>query len=204
MSPRRSNLLLRHARRATLGLTVALALALASTAFGAEGGVGAPPGDGSGGSCSGPDHGTIAAGKAVAPCGAPVAVKMAIAAGNEIRKKHYRLGGGHKYPWVKDRYYDCSGTVSWLLHGGSKGEAAGYKGLIKRPMTSGELASNWKSESGRGDWITVMANGGHTYIVVAGLRMDTSGTGGNGPRWTTKDIFTKTNGPYSIRHPKGL
>ena len=51
--------------------------------------------------------------------------------------------------------------------------------MLKTPMTSGSLAS-WGKKS-KGDWITVYANSGHTYAVVAGLRWDTSG--GPGPRW---------------------
>jgi hypothetical protein len=66
-------------------------------------------------------------------------------------------------------------------------------------MASGGL-SHW-GKPGRGKWFTVAANGGHTYIVVAGLRMDTSGTGHSGPSWFSHDVYTRTNGPYSIRHP---
>ena len=38
-------------------------------------------------------------------------------------------------------------------------------------------------EPGRGQWITVYTNPGHAYVVIAGLRFDTSGPGERGPRW---------------------
>jgi hypothetical protein len=135
-------------------------------------------------------------GKAYAPSCAPAKVKYAIAAGNQIRHKPYRMGGGHLYPWQLDTAYDCSGTVSWLLHG-----YRGRTNLISKPRTSGQLA-RWRL-SGRGKWISVRANANHAYIVVAGLRMDTSGTGGRGPRWHRKHIYTNANGPFKTRHAKG-
>ena len=125
-------------------------------------------------------------GKAIPPSNAPKRVRRAIAAGNRIRKKPYKWGGGHS-SW-NARGYDCSGAVSYVLHGAN---------MLSRPKTSGQLRS-W-GRKGRGRWITVAANGGHTYIVVAGLRMDTSGTGGRGPRWHKRDVYTRTNGPYKLR-----
>ena len=127
-------------------------------------------------------------GLAVAPSSAPRAVKQVIAAGNEIAKKPYRYGGGHG-SW-NDSGYDCSGSVSYALHGAR---------LVRRPMSSGEYPSwGWR---GRGRWITVYAHGGHMYMVVAGLRFDTSGLDEDGTRWhRTK---RPTDG-YSVRHPKGL
>ncbi len=115
-------------------------------------------------------------GIAVAPRNAPVQVQMAINAGNQIRKFPYRYGGGHRSFF--DSGYDCSGAVSYVLHGA---------GLLDGPLPSGPLASSWGS-AGKGRWITVYANGGHAYMVVAGLRFDTSAVGeklnrGSGPRW---------------------
>ena len=52
---------------------------------------------------------------AIAPEDAPEEVKQIIAAGNEIATKRYRYGGGHGR-W-KDSGYDCSGSVSYALHG---------------------------------------------------------------------------------------
>jgi peptidoglycan hydrolase-like protein with peptidoglycan-binding domain len=127
-------------------------------------------------------------GLAVAPASAPQAVKQVIAAGNEIATKPYKYGGGHG-DW-QDSGYDCSGSISYALRGAR---------LVRRPMSSGEYPS-W-GHSGRGQWITVYAHGGHAYMVVAGLRFDTSGLDEDGSRWhRTK---RPTSG-YSVRHPKGL
>ena len=127
-------------------------------------------------------------GLAVAPADAPRAVKKVIAAGNEIAKKRYRYGGGHA-SW-KDSGYDCSGSVSYALRGAR---------LVKRPMSSGEYM-NWRRR-GRGDWITVYAHGGHMYMMVAGLRFDTSGLDEDGTRW--HDTKRSRRG-YAVRHPRGL
>jgi hypothetical protein len=115
-------------------------------------------------------------GEALAPADAPPAIQAAIAAGNAIRTMPYRWGGGHRT--FSDSGYDCSGAVSYVLHGA---------GLIASPLPSGPLATSW-GVPGKGRWITVYANAGHTYVVVAGLRYDTSGAGeklnqGSGPRW---------------------
>jgi hypothetical protein len=115
-------------------------------------------------------------GTAVAPADAPPAIQAAIAAGNAIRTYPYRWGGGHKSFF--DTGYDCSGAVSYLLHAA---------GLLSSPMPSGPLASSWGT-FGKGRWITVYANASHAYMVVAGMRFDTSAVGerlnqGSGPRW---------------------
>ena len=115
-------------------------------------------------------------GTAVAPADAPPAIQTAIAAGNAIRTYPYRWGGGHRSFY--DTGYDCSGAVSYLLH------AAGF---LSSPMPSGPLASSWGA-LGKGRWITVYANASHAYMVVAGMRFDTSAVGeklnqGSGPRW---------------------
>jgi hypothetical protein len=129
-------------------------------------------------------------GRAVPPANAPAAVKKAIAAANKIRTKPYIYGGGHSRWW--DAGYDCSGAVSFALHGGS---------LISTPMPSGSLAG-W-GNPGKGRWITVYANGGHAYAVIAGLRWDTAGnTSGTGPRWH-KSLRAAASGPFTARHPDG-
>jgi hypothetical protein len=127
-------------------------------------------------------------GTAVAPASAPQRVKDVIAAANEIIDKPYRYGGGHGS--FQDSGYDCSGTVSYALHGA---------GLIRRPMDSSELAGY--GSRGRGQWITVYGNSGHAFAVIAGLRLDTSGSGGRGPRWHT-DL--RSGDGYAVRHPSGL
>jgi hypothetical protein len=115
-------------------------------------------------------------GTAVAPADAPAEIQAAIAAGNAIKAMPYRWGGGHRTFY--DSGYDCSGAVSYVLHGA---------GMLESPMTSGGFASSWGAP-GKGRWITVFGNAGHVYMVVAGLRFDTSAVGeklnqGSGPRW---------------------
>lgn len=137
-----------------------------------------------------PGKAILVRGRAIAPADAPPAVKKVIAAANKIRTKPYVYGGGHGRWW--DAGYDCSGAVSFALHGGS---------LIGTPMPSGSLAG-W-GEAGKGRWITVYANGGHAYAIIAGLRWDTAGTtNGTGPRWH-KSLRAQASGPFTARHPSG-
>jgi peptidoglycan hydrolase-like protein with peptidoglycan-binding domain len=123
------------------------------------------------------------------PADAPVQVQQVIAAANEITDTPYRYGGGHAGGF-NDTAFDCSGAVSHALHGAN---------LVSQPMDSTDLES-WGSR-GRGQWITVYANSGHAYLVVAGLRFDTSGSGESGPRWRTTRASTSG---YVARHPAGL
>jgi hypothetical protein len=131
-------------------------------------------------------------GRAAAPKNAPLAVKRAIWAANQLRSKPYRYGGGHKS--FDDRGYDCSGTVSYAL---------GAAGLIISPLSSTEFRSY--GERGRGKWITVYAREGHTFAVIAGLRLDTTPydryTGKWAPRWQTTDRPPRG---FEARHPVGL
>lgn len=137
-----------------------------------------------------PGKAILVNGRAIPPADAPPAVKRVIAAANKIRTKPYIYGGGHARWW--DAGYDCSGAVSFALRGA---------GLIDTPMPSGSLAG-WGSP-GRGSWITVYANGGHAYAVIAGLRWDTAGTtNGTGPRWH-KSLKAQASGPFTTRHPEG-
>lgn len=130
-------------------------------------------------------------GMLIPPKSAPAKVKAVIAAANKIRSKPYIYGGGHARWW--DRGYDCSGAVSFALRGA---------GLIDTPMPSGSLAG-WGSP-GKGRWITVYANGGHAYAIIAGLRWDTAGnTRGTGPRWH-KSLKAQAAGPFTVRHPEGF
>jgi hypothetical protein len=125
---------------------------------------------------------------AIAPAGAPPQVAAAIAAANRITRKPYKWGGGHGR-W-RDSGYDCSGTVSYVLHAA---------GLLERARDSTGLMSY--GHRGKGAWITVYAHGGHAYMVIAGLRFDTSGRGEEGPRWRLER--TSERG-YVTRHPSGL
>lgn len=125
-------------------------------------------------------------GMAYAPKTAPKIVKTVIWTGNKIRNLPYVWGGGHG-SWIASGY-DCSGSVSYALHGA---------GLLKTTMTSGDLAS-W-GKSGAGKWITIYANGGHVYMHVAGVRFDTSGA--NPSRWQS-DL--RPSSAYALRHPINL
>jgi len=132
----------------------------------------------------------IVAGRAIPPLNAPPAVKKVIAAANKIRAKPYIWGGGHARWW--DAGYDCSGAVSYALHGGA---------LLSSPLPSGPMES-W-GLPGRGRWITVYANAGHAYAVIAGLRWDTAGnTSGSGPRWHESTVAA-AGGRFVARHPEG-
>src|SRR3954451_4551045 len=135
-----------------------------------------------------PGKAMLVNGRAIPPVNAPPAVKQVIAAANEIRTKPYIWGGGHGR-W-QDRGYDCSGAVSFALHGG---------GFLTSPPPSGPMET-WGS-AGHGRWITVYANAGHAYAVIAGLRWDTAGnTHGTGPRWH-KSLRAAASGPFVARHP---
>jgi len=127
-------------------------------------------------------------GLALAPANAPDAVKQIIAAGNEIAKMPYHYGGGHG-KW-QDSGYDCSGSVSYALHGA---------GLLDQALPSGDFMS-W-GEKGPGQWVTLYANGGHMYMIVAGLRFDTSGRQQDGTRWHTT---ARSSSGYTVVHPPGL
>ena len=133
-------------------------------------------------------------GLAYAPANAPLQVQEAIWAGDRIRLKPYRVGGGHGR-W-NDTAYDCSGTVSFVLHAA---------GLLKVSEDSGQMMS-W-DRRGAGQWITVYTNPGHAFIEIAGIRLDTSAeqdphpAPGTGPRW--RPLMTSTAG-FVARHPLGL
>jgi Putative peptidoglycan binding domain/NlpC/P60 family len=120
--------------------------------------------------------------------GIPAAVFRAISAANRIAAFPYRWGGGHRS--FHDSGYDCSGSVSYVLHGA---------GVLSRPRDSGELMS-W-GQPGRGRWITVYANAGHTFMVIRGQRYDTTGRWDTGSRWQRVD---RSSAGYVARHPAGL
>ncbi|MBK5220889.1 MAG: lytic murein transglycosylase [Thermoleophilia bacterium] len=126
---------------------------------------------------------------ASAPRSAPQAVKAVIAAANSITHTPYVWGGGHG-SWYSYGY-DCSGSVSYALHGG---------GLLDTPLVSGALASY--GEPGPGKWITIYANPTHVYMEVAGLRYDTVGNfgGETGPRWHAEPPYPDG---FEVRHPTG-
>jgi 3D (Asp-Asp-Asp) domain-containing protein len=149
-------------------------------------------------------------GQATAPTDAPAAVKLAIAAGNELIHKPYIYGGGHGEPLTElASGYDCSGAVSYILHG------AGLLGIYAE--TSGQF-ERYESD-GPGAWITVYANSAHAFIDIAGIVMDTAWyapvkptTPGSGPRWQPASIIpaqyagdeSAGNGGFVPRHPEAF
>ena len=129
--------------------------------------------------------------KAVAPRGAPEVVKDMIRAGNEIRHKKYKWGGGHG-DW-QDKGYDCSGAVSFVLH---------KAGILDSPLDSGGFMK-WGAKR-KGKWVSIFASKEHVYMIVAGLRFDTSYiTDGDrsGPGWSE---YMRPSKGFRTRHPNGL
>jgi len=124
--------------------------------------------------------------EASAPASAPAAVQAAISAANAIARTPYVWGGGHGS--FESSGYDCSGAVSYALHGG---------GFLDSPLDSTGLET-W-GEPGAGKWITVYANAGHTWMIIAGIAFDT--VGGPGPRWHSPPA-SSTSG-FIVRHPSG-
>jgi hypothetical protein len=127
-------------------------------------------------------------GLALAPAGAPAQVTALIAAGNQIATLPYKYGGGHQD--FVDTAYDCSGSVSYALHGAQ---------LLETTLDSTGL-TRW-GRAGAGRWITVYANKTHTYLIVAGLRFDTSGQKAAGTRW---QAAPRSSRGFKVRHPAGL
>ena len=119
----------------------------------------------------------------------PLKIRQVIAAGNAITDFPYVYGGGHAS--FIDRAYDCSGSVSYAL---------AAAGLISAPETSGQL-EHW-GVRGRGRYLTIFANAGHTFMNVDGVWFDTAGRAGPySTRWLTA---TPSLTGYAIRHPRGL
>ncbi|HEY2282637.1 MAG TPA: hypothetical protein VGH60_03705 [Solirubrobacteraceae bacterium] len=131
-------------------------------------------------------------GFAAAPMSAPALIQQVIWAGNQIIGLPYIFGGGHA-SFISPGY-DCSGTVSFALHGGN---------LLQSPEDSSEF-EGWGSH-GAGRWIAVFANAGHAYMTVAGLRLDTSAaddpSNQQGPRWRP---LRPENVGFVVRHPLGM
>jgi len=157
----------------------------------------APCSQGSGGmansteGCAPAQRALLIDGEAIAPTDAPPAIKAVIAAANAIRTTPYIWGGGH-LRWLS-RGYDCSGAVSFALHGG---------GFLSSPLVSGQMM-NW-GRPGKGRWITVYASPVHAFAVIAGRRWDTVGDspGITGPRWHPSMVGDTTIG-FVARHPAG-
>jgi len=136
-------------------------------------------------------RGVLRNGIAYAPSNAPANVKAAIWAVNTIRHKPYHWGGGHGS--FNDSGYDCSGAVSFALH---------YAGVLSQPLPSSDFLRY--GERGRGRWITIYSRRGHTFAMIAGLRLDTTDFpyGGDiGPRWYANGRDTWG---FDVRHPVSL
>jgi hypothetical protein len=137
---------------------------------------------------TGPQAKVLPDGTAQAPDNAPEVVQRVILAANQIAKFPYKWGGGHG-AW-RDSGYDCSGSVSFALAGA---------GLLDRPLDSSGFLNF--GQPGEGEWITIYTNPGHMFMVVAGLRFDTSGQGRAGTRWQQAP---RSIGGFAVRHLPGL
>jgi cell wall-associated NlpC family hydrolase len=159
----------------------------AGAVAGDGGGIGV--GGSSGGETTPGSKAKLVNGRAIPPADAPQRVQDVINAANKIRNKPYKYGGGHG-SW-NDSGYDCSGSVSYALHGGH---------LLDTPLDSTGLGRYGAKKQGQ--WITIYGAPSHAYMVVAGLRFDTSMTPGNGPSWSKS--MRSTPETYKVRHPNGL
>jgi peptidoglycan hydrolase CwlO-like protein len=129
----------------------------------------------------------ISESQASVPSEAPAEVQGAIEAANAIATTPYIWGGGHGS--FESSGYDCSGAVSYALHGG---------GFLESPLDSTGLET-W-GEAGPGQWITVYANAEHAWMIIAGLAFDT--VGGPGPRWHPEPVDSPSG--FIVRHPPGF
>ena len=134
-------------------------------------------------------------GLATVPLTAPPKVRAMIEAANQVARKPYVYGGGHgggggAEGLFTDTAYDCSGSMSYAL---------ASAGLIDSPMASGPMMT-W-GKPGPGKWVTLYANAGHAFMVVAGLRFDTSGRAERDTRW---QAASRGTGGFTVRHPPGL
>jgi hypothetical protein len=137
-----------------------------------------------------PEARLMPGGRAIPPPSAPPAVKEMIRAANHIRHRPYRWSGGHRN-W-NSRGYDCSGSVSYVLHAA---------GLLDYPLDSTGFM-RWGG-GGPGSWVRIYANREHVFAVIAGLRWDTTSeeNDGHGPGWSEE---MRSTGGFRLRHPLGL
>jgi peptidoglycan hydrolase-like protein with peptidoglycan-binding domain len=115
-------------------------------------------------------------------------IARGIAAANRIARYPYRYGGGHRS--FHDSGYDCSGSVSYVLHA---------MGALSSPLDSSALMHYGAPGAGR--HVTIYANPGHAYMTIDGRRFDTSARWDGGSRWS---IYTRSGAGYVVRHPPGL
>jgi cell wall-associated NlpC family hydrolase len=130
-------------------------------------------------------------GLAIPPANAPPIIKAMIQAGNTIARLPYRYGGGHAS--FQDTAYDCSGSLSYVF---------ASVGLLSTPVDSTQLMS--MGDPGPGQWVTIYANPGHTFMEIAGLRFDTVALAETGSRWSSRPPDEPDLASYAVRHPVGL
>jgi peptidoglycan hydrolase-like protein with peptidoglycan-binding domain len=140
-----------------------------------------------------PRHSTAGAtgasgGSSTSAGGAEGIVARVIAAADEIATRPYVYGGGHG-SFISEGY-DCSGSVSYALHGG---------GLLSAPEDSTGLESY--GEPGPGRYITIYANAEHAWMTIDGRRFDTVALAEDGSRWGGP---SDDGGGFVERHPDGL
>ncbi len=126
---------------AALAVTATMLIG-ASQAMAGSGGIGTDPTRGGGndsGKCRGKAR-LLSNGNAAAPGCAPKRVKRAIAAANKINHTKYQWGGGHGS--FNSRGYDCSGAVSFMLHGA---------GVLSTPLDSGQPCRLGRQAEGQVD-----------------------------------------------------
>lgn len=117
--------------------------------------------------------------------GSSSVIARMIAAADQIANKPYVYGGGHG-SFVSSGY-DCSGSVSYVLHAG---------GLLSAPEDSTALESY--GAPGPGQHVTIYANSGHAWMTIDGRRFDTGDGGGS--RWKSTP---RSGAGFVVRHPVG-
>jgi len=120
--------------------------------------------------------------------GAIGVIERGIAAANRIARLPYVYGGGHRS--FHDSGYDCSGSVSYVLHA---------MGALSHPLDSSALMHY--GSPGPGRWVSVYSNPGHANMMIRGRRFDTSAQWRGGSRWS---LFDRSSAGYVVRHPPGL
>jgi hypothetical protein len=144
---------------------------------------------------------------ALVPAQAPTVVQAMVIAGNELQDLPYGPDGHPDPRGALDE--DCSSTVNYVLY------RSGVR-AIAEIVHENPLAQNYVDwgDPGPGRWVTIYATTtptDHVFIVIAGLRLDTSHRGTDvgpnrdedGPRWRILGHIP-TWAHWSIRHPPGL
>jgi transglycosylase-like protein with SLT domain len=145
--------------------------------------------------------------EALIPTGVPAVVQAMLVAGNELQDLPYGPGGHPDPRGALEE--DCSSTVSYALY--RSGVRPLGEVLAENPLAQDYV--RWGAP-GPGRWVTIYSTTSptnHTFIVIAGLRLDTSHDGTDvgpnrsqdGPRWRILDHIP-TWARWSVRHPPGL